>query len=116
MKKSFFIDEQGKRFSSENSNHILLANYIIENDKNLKDEFFQSGKKSSIEFLMRDKKYIAGVEDTEKERREITYDSKIISISQRKWIDYYQKKGYILLDLFELRNKMQNRNLDRGED
>ena len=115
MKITFFIDELGKRFSAENSNHISLANYIIENNEDLKREFLKSGKQSSIEFLMRDKKFMAGVEEIEKKRKELTYDSEIISKIQKKWIEYYRNKEYVLLDLFELRKRMKEGNLDRGE-
>ena len=116
MKKSFFIDEQGRRFSTENSYHILLADSIIEKNKSLKEEFLKSGKRSTLEFLMKDKMYIAGVEDSESKRKEITYDSKLISESQKKWIKYYRKNRYYLLDLAEVRERSQKGNIGRGED
>ncbi len=116
MKISFFIDEQGKRLSLKNANHVELANRIVEENPTLKEEFLKSGKKSAVEFLMRSKRYIAGVEENKEARKNITYDSQILLEKQKKWITYYRKKGYHFLDLAEFRKKAQEANLGRGED
>ena len=116
MKTSFFIDEHGIRYSAQNSNHIMLANSIIEKNPELKEEFLRSGEKSGIEFMMRVKRFMAGVEETENKRKEITYDSEQISENQKKWIIYYRKNGYSVLDLAEFRTNSKKGNLDRGED
>ena len=36
--------------------------------------------------------------------------------NQKKWIIYYRKNGYSVLDLAEFRTNSKKGNLDRGED
>lgn len=101
MDNVFFIDKKGNRISVDGiSSHVALANYILENDKELKKEFEQSGESNPANFLLINKGYMeAGGE-------RIVYDSAVLSDEQRRWIRYYiVEEGYMHNDLAMDRKK-----------
>ncbi len=104
------INQEGEKITSDKiSSHIGLAYLILERDEELKKEFEQSGKRNPLEFLLGDKGWMTTAKIGEYYKK-IVYDSEIISDSQKKWIEYYLKKGYRPQDL-----AMEKKNLERGE-
>ena len=114
MSEVFKKKKKGNKFSCDNVNsHIGLANVVIENDENLKQEFQKSGKRNPVEFLLGDKGYIAGDEGY---HGKLTFDSEVTSDEQKRWIAYYVgEEGYQHHDLAREREIMQRENLERGE-
>ena len=81
MSEVFFIDQKGNKFSCDNVNsHIGLANIVMENDEELKQEFQRSGKQNPVNFFLEDKGYMAGNEGY---NGKLTYDSEFVSDEQK---------------------------------
>ena len=105
----FLIDKNGNRFSSDNiSSHIGLAYLIMEKDGKLKEEFEQSRKQNPLEYLLGDKGCVT-VSEIGNYYREVIYDSKLISETQKKWVQYYHDRNYKLKDL-----AIEKENLESG--
>ena len=95
------------------NSHIGLANIVMENDEELKQEFQRSGKQNPVNFFLEDKEYMAGNEGY---NGKLTYDSEFVSDEQKRWIAYYVgEEGYQHHDLAREREIIQKENLERGE-
>lgn len=88
-----FIDQDGNEISCDNiSSHIGLAEKIIDEDPELKEEFEKSGK-DAMNFLTLDKGYISrGTMGNS--YKNISYASDKVSEKQKKLIAYYKEEGY----------------------
>ena len=103
MEGVYFIDREGNVIHSDGiESHIGLANLIIEQNPNLKEEFEKSGQQDPVDFLVEHKGYMK-VRNNGYYRRGITFDSQKLSDVQRKAIRNYHEEGYKMDDVALIR-------------
>ena len=99
MEGAFFMDSNGNMISCDTiSSHIGLANKLLEEDEQLREEFKNSKRKDIIDFLILDKGYVKV--SNIGYYRNIVYHSGKISQRQRELVYYYKfEEGFNLDDL-----------------
>ncbi len=111
MAEVFFVDNEMKKFSNEKiSSHIGLAQQIVEQNKDLKDEYEKSGK-NLLEFLIVDKGYITLSELGS--YKAVVFASSSISEKQKRYILGCYEEGYRLENLSTQLKKKQKENEER---
>ena len=96
-RRIFFIDVEGKEHSNEQfSNHEELAEWIVENDEQLKEKFQKSRMKIEIAFLIQE----GWIYGTESDRyKEVVCLAKNISKESKRLIQHYYEDGYKPYDI-----------------
>lgn len=96
-RRVFFIDTEGNEYFDEKfSNHEELAEWIVENNEQLKEKFKKSKMKIEIAFLIKE----GWIYGTESERyKEVVCLAKNISKKSKKIIQQYYEDGYKPYDI-----------------
>jgi len=99
-----FIDKEGKRFSCDTiESHVGLANLIIEQDPKLSEEYKQTNKMDTVDFLISKKGYMRVT--NQGYYRALVFDSTTISNMQRGVIRHYYELGFRLEDMEAIRKR-----------
>ena len=105
MSEIFYVDNDMRKYSNEKiSSHIGLAQQIVEQNNELKEEFEKSGK-NLLEFLIVDKGYITLSELGS--YRAVVFASSSISEKQKRYILGCYEEGYRLENLSSQRGNKQ---------
>lgn len=98
-KRIFFTDSEGKEIDGEEvpekgtNLHEILANYIIENDTELKEKFLKSKITYKTIFLIIEG-YLYGTEMEEGSKEILCYPPNISSKEKEMLFEYYRPEGY----------------------
>ncbi len=108
-----FVDSNCNEISNEEiSSHIGLANLIVESDEALKEEYKESGRNNTVEFLILDKGYFSkGTMGAH--YKQIVYSKCNISDKQRKLIAYLKEEGYTLKEESQFDNQSNKLEMER---
>ena len=102
----WFIDKLGKEYSDEKiSSHIGLALLIMEKEPKLKKEYENSDERDPSLFLLRKKGWMMGSEI----KRQIIFNSSILTDIQRQWLRYYVlEEGYKKDNIFDISKELDD--------
>ena len=98
MEEVFFIDRDGNKISNEQvESHYGLAYLILQQNKQLKEEFEKGKRKDMVDFLTFEKGYLT-VSNIGYYRK-IKFSSLSITEKQRAIIEHFGEQGYDVDDL-----------------